>query len=232
MIVFWKLEEEHVQCLHVVFECFWEHNLKLKPTKCEFFQNEINYLAHHVFKEGVRPSKENLKAMVEFAVPQTYMETWAFLGLVGHYQWFMKGFECIAQPLHEHLSGEGASKKSEWVMLTVEAQNALKMLTKACLKAPVVAFANFDKPFLLEMDASKLWLGAVLSQKQTDGWYHLVAYASWSLATHEHNYHSMKQEFLVLNGQLPSSFRSTYTGNHTLSGLTTISSPASWLHLT
>ena len=43
----------------------------------------------------------------------------------------------------------------------------------ACLEAPVVAFVNFNKPFLLETDASKLGLGAVLSQKETDGQYHL-----------------------------------------------------------
>ena len=37
MIVFSKTEEGHMQCLHVVFNCFWEHILKLKPTKCKFF---------------------------------------------------------------------------------------------------------------------------------------------------------------------------------------------------
>ena len=74
VIVFLKTEEEHMQHLHVVFNHFWEQNLKLKPTKCEFLQNEINYLAHHVSKEGVRPSKENLKAVAEFTLPQTYME--------------------------------------------------------------------------------------------------------------------------------------------------------------
>ena len=70
------------------------------------------------------------------------------------------------QPLHEHLSGEGASKKSEQVTLMVEAKDAFETLKKACLKAPVLAFANFDKPFLLETDASKLGLGAVLSQNR------------------------------------------------------------------
>ena len=59
--------------------------------------------------------------------------------------------------------------KSKQVMLTADAKNAYMMLKEACLEAPVLAFANFDKPFLLEMDASKLGLGAVLSQKQTDG---------------------------------------------------------------
>ena len=52
------------------------------------------------------------------------------------------------------------------------------MLKKACLKAPVLAFADFNKPFLLETDASKLGFVAVLSQKQTDGQYYPVAYTS------------------------------------------------------
>ena len=51
---------------------------------------------------------------------------------------------------------------------------------------------------LLEIDVNKLGLGAVLSQKQTDGQYHPVAYISHSLAVHEHNYHLTKQEVLTL----------------------------------
>ena len=66
VIVFSKTEEEHLKCLHIVFNCLWEHNLRLKPTKCKFFRDEINYLAHHVSKGGVWPSKENFKAVAEF----------------------------------------------------------------------------------------------------------------------------------------------------------------------
>ena len=47
------MEEEHLHHLHIVFECFQEYNLTLRPTRCEFFKNEINYMAHHVSKEGV-----------------------------------------------------------------------------------------------------------------------------------------------------------------------------------
>ena len=53
-------------------------------------------------------------------------------------------------------------------MLTAEAKDAFDTLKNACLWAPVLAFDNFDKPFLLERNASKLELGAVLSQKQAD----------------------------------------------------------------
>ena len=59
---------------------------------CEFFCIEINYLAHNVSKEGIQPSKENLKAVAEFTPPQTYTEIQAFLGLVCHYWQFIKGF--------------------------------------------------------------------------------------------------------------------------------------------
>ena len=48
VIVFGCTEEEHLECLCIVFERFWEFNLKLKPSKCSFFQLEIIYLAHHV----------------------------------------------------------------------------------------------------------------------------------------------------------------------------------------
>ena len=185
--VFSKTEEEQLWSLCIVFKCFWEHNLKLKLSKCKFFHNRINYLAHHVSKEGIWPSKETLKAVAEFALPQTYTEIQAFLGLVGHYWQFIKGFSCMAQPLHKHLSGEGAGKKNEQVMLTSDVQAAFETLKKACIEAPVLAFADFDKPLLLETDASKLGLGAVLSEKQPDGWYHPVAYGRQSLTTHECN---------------------------------------------
>ena len=175
------MEKEHLQHLYIVFHHFREHNLRLTPTKWKFFWNKINYFAYHVTREGVHPSKENLKAVADITSLQTYMEIWAFLGLVGHYQWFIKWFAHIVQPLHKHLSGEGASKKNEWITLTEEALNAFEMLKKACLEASVLAFADFNKPFLLETDASKIGLGAVLSQKQTDGQYHPVAYARWSL---------------------------------------------------
>ena len=115
VIVFLKME--HLQCLCVVLDHFQEHNLRLKPTKCKVFQDEINCLAHHVSKEGIWLKKVNLKAVAEFVPPQTYTEIQAFLGLVGHYWQFIKGFAYIAQPLHEHLFGEDVHKK-EWVSNT------------------------------------------------------------------------------------------------------------------
>ena len=48
VIVFSHMEEEHLEHICIVFERFREFNLKLKPSKCSFFQSEIMYLAQHI----------------------------------------------------------------------------------------------------------------------------------------------------------------------------------------
>ena len=55
------------------------------------------------------------------------------------------------------------------------------------MSTPVLAFADYTKDFLLEIDASKEGLGVVLFQKQADGQYHLVTYGSQALTAHEKN---------------------------------------------
>ena len=207
LIMISQTAEEHLYPLHVLFDCLREYNLKLKPSKCSLFREEINYLAHQVSKRGVWPSNLNVKAIAEYAPPQTYTEIRAFLGLVGHYRWFIKGFAQIAQPLNEHLVGEGTSRKLERVSLSKEALEAFKALKQACLNSPVLAFADYTKDFLLETDASREGLEAVLSQKQEDGWSHLVPYGSQALTMHEKNYHSTKLEFLVLKWAIMEHFK-------------------------
>ena len=75
------------------------------------------------------------------------------------------------------------------------------------MSAPILAFADYTKKFLLETDASKEGLGMVLSQKQEDGQYHPVAYGSQALTIHEKNYHSTKLEFLALKWAITEHFK-------------------------
>ena len=207
LIVSLQTAEEHLHWLHVVFIWLREYNLKLKPSKCSLFKEEINYLAHQVSKQGVWHSNTNWKAITECAPLQTYTEIWAFLDLVGHYRQFIKGFAWIAQPLNKHLAGEGASRKSEQVLLSENALEAFQVLKQACMSSPVLAFANYTKDFLLKTDASKEGLGAVLSQKQAGGWFHPVAYGSQALTAHKKNSHSTKLEFLALKWAIMENFK-------------------------
>ena len=109
-------------------------------------------------------------------------------------------------PLYDLTSGENKDKKSEHVNLSPEAREAFECLKAACLQAPILAFPDFNKPFLLETDASGRGLGAVLSQKQADGRYHPIAYASRVMNETEQRYHSNKQEFLALKWAVTEQF--------------------------
>ena len=206
VIIFSQMEEEHLEWMRVVLDRFREHGIKLKPSKCEVFKAEINYLAHHVSKRGVLPSKKNLEAIAQCLPPDTYTKVKSFVGLVGHYRHFIKGFANIATPLYDLTSGENKDKKSEHLDLPQEAREAFDRLKAACLQTPILAFPDFDKPFLLEMNASGKGLGAVLSQKQSDGRYHPIAYASRIMTETEQRYHSNKQEFLALKWAVAEQF--------------------------
>ena len=81
IIIFWQMAEEHLHHLHIIFDQFREHNLKIK---CNFFRDEITYLAHQVLKDGVCPSNSNLEAIAEGTPPHTYTEVCTFLSMVGH----------------------------------------------------------------------------------------------------------------------------------------------------
>ena len=74
-------------------------------------------------------------------------------------------------------------------------------------ECPILAFADYTNEFLLETDANKEGLGAVLCQKQADGQYHLVAYGSRALMAHEKSYHYIKLEFLVLKWVVTEHFK-------------------------
>ena len=120
----------------------------------------------------------------------------SFVGLVGHYRHFIKGFAKIAAPLYDLTSGDNKDKKSEHVDLSPKAHEAFDRLKTACLQAPILSFPDFNKLFLLETNASRRGLGAVLSQKQVDGQYHPIVYASRVMNETEQRYHSKKQESL------------------------------------
>ena len=132
------------------------------------------------------------------------MQVHTFCRLVGHYWRFIKGFANIAHPLYDVL---GKEVKMGLVDLPPEAREAMDILKRKVQSMPILVFPDFDKPFLLKIDASKEGLGAALSQKQSDGCYHPVTFGSHSLTPSEKNYHSSKLEFLALKWSVMEHFK-------------------------
>ena len=207
VVIFSRTEEEHLVRLRAVLTRFQEHRLKLKPSKCQFFRTQIEYLRHTVLKDGVWPSQNNLKGIAEMAPPKTFTGVREFTGATGFYRRFIKNCSKIAKPLNDLLSGENSEYKNRPVELTPEALATFEELKQKCLTAPVLRFADFNRPFVLETDASKEGLGAVLQQRQEDGKLHPVVYASRGLKGGEKQYHSSKLEFLALKWAISEQFK-------------------------
>ena len=102
------------------------------------------------------------------------------------------------------------------------------MLKETCTNTPVLASANYKKPFRLNTDASEKGLGAVLYQQQDHGTFRVIAYASRTLSKSERNYDAHKLEFLALKWSVTQRFHEylyggvfdVYTDNNPLTSLT------------
>ena len=207
VIVYSKTEEDHLRWLQAAFERFHEHGLKLKPLKCHFLRKQITFLGHEVSADGMMPGNLNLKGIAEMALPANYTEVRCFLGMTGFSSRFIKNYARIAKPLNNILEGEASKLKSEAVTLPPDALDAFEKLKMCCMMAPILAFADFEKEFQLETDASSEGLGAILSQKHPDGKWHPVAFGSRELKGGEAKYHSSKLEFLALKWAITEQFR-------------------------
>uniref|UniRef100_A0A3B3HUY0 Gypsy retrotransposon integrase-like protein 1 n=1 Tax=Oryzias latipes TaxID=8090 RepID=A0A3B3HUY0_ORYLA len=208
-----SLTEGH---LDEVFGRLWQHGLKLRPDKCRLFQQEVKFLGHIVDRSGVRPDPEKVKAVQDWPIPSTIKGVRAFLGLAGYYRRFVAGFANIARPLNSLLVGIPATKRSgtQRIVWTPDCKASFDALKEALTQAPILAYADFNKPFVVYTDASHHGLGAVLAQVQ-EGRERVIAYASRSLHPSERNdanYSSFKLELLALKWAITEKFKDYLMG--------------------
>ncbi|GFY34037.1 retrovirus-related Pol polyprotein from transposon 412 [Trichonephila clavipes] len=163
--------EEHLQNIRKVLSKLSDANLKLNPSKCKFFQKEVNYLGHIISAEGVRTDPEKVSAVKNWKRPENLRELRSFLGLCTYYRKFVKGFSNIARPLHKLTESK---QKFQWAK---ECEDSFLQLKEALTSSPILIYPQPDKPFILDTDASNESVGAVLSQ-EIDGQERVVAY--WS----------------------------------------------------
>ena len=175
--------------------------LKLKPTKCFFFRDEIEYLGHVVSGKGISTNPKKIEAVTKWPTPKTVYDVRSFLGFVGYYRRFIKNFSKITKPIREVITGlENQSKRAakkthiEWTDI---ADSAFETLKTMCVNTPILAYPDYQLPFTLHTDSSTDGLGAVLYQKQ-NGKQRVIAYASRSVSKAESNYPAHKLEFLAL----------------------------------
>ena len=201
IIIFSDNKEEHLKRLEAVFQKLCAAGLKLKPSTCFFFREEIEYLGHVVSGKGISTNPKKIEAVSKWPTPKTVYDVRSFLGFVGYYRRFIKNFSRITKPIREVITGlENQSKRSAkktYIEWSDTADVAFEHLKAMCVSTPILAYPDYQLPFTLHTDSSTDGLGAVLYQKQ-DGKLRVIAYASRSVSKAESNYPAHKLEFLAL----------------------------------
>ena len=166
-------DEDHLKNLNLVLERLTAHGVVLKQEKCFFLQSSVDFLGHTVDAEGLHPTAEKLKAVLEAPAPQNVQELRSFLGLINYYGHFISNLSTLLSPLNRLLQ---SNKRWDWSPECVQAFQAAKE----------------------QLTSSAYGLGAVLSHVMPDGQEKPIAFASRTLTPSERNYSQVEKEALSL----------------------------------
>ena len=188
---------EHFKNLERILQVHRQAGLKLQPSKCQLFQQQVEYLGHLVSEKGVQPVKSYLEIIDKWPMPRTKNEIRVFLGKTGYYRRFIKGYSGIAGPLSD-LAGKGTPEEErEELQITPEMKTAFHTLKQHLQSAPILAYPRFnsEEPFIVDTDWSHdaNAIGGVLSQVQ-DGKERVIQYGSKKLSKSQRAYGATKGE--------------------------------------
>ncbi|KAA3470401.1 RNA-directed DNA polymerase-like protein [Gossypium australe] len=127
-------ENEHVEHLRTVLQILRDNQLYAKFSKSEFWHKEVGFLGHIVLGDGIRVDLSKISAIVDWKPPRNVSEIRSFLGMVGYYRRFVKGFSIIATPMMRLLQKD---VKSEW---TENCQQSFEKLKALLTEAPYPRF--------------------------------------------------------------------------------------------
>ncbi|KAK3086913.1 hypothetical protein FSP39_025347 [Pinctada imbricata] len=209
VIIFSRDAKEHLTRLEHVVEKIKQAGLKLKPEKCQMFQEEVIFLGHRVNKDGILPDKSNIQKIVDWSRPTTPTEVKQFLGTATYYRRFVKGFSAISKPLTELTQKD---KPFHW---TSECQQAFDKLKNELIGPEIMGVPDPEQgDFILDCDACDVGIGGVLSQIQ-DGRERVLYYGSRTLNKSERNYCVTDKELLAVR-YFVDYFRQYLLGRHFL----------------
>ena len=103
ILVYNSSMDEHLFHLEQVLSQLNSNHFFVKLSKCLFCQATIDYLGHIVSTSGVQADSQKIEAMVHWPPPQNTKQLHGFLGLIGYYRQFIKGYASLAIPLTDLL---------------------------------------------------------------------------------------------------------------------------------
>lgn len=187
-----KTTEEHLANLREVFERLRRAGLRLKLSKCKFFETEIVYIGHIISENGLRKDPEKVKAMLAAPTPQDAAQVKAFVGMANYYARFSPNLATKLAPLY---AISGSASKFEW---NKECDEAFSEVKKLIASDRVLAHYDPALKLMLTCDASSVGVGAVLLQVYPDDTTRPISFASQKLKKEQLNSSVIQKEAFAI----------------------------------
>ena len=193
ILIFSKTKEDHVHHVQAVLQRLLQNSLFVKAEKCEFHASSTTFLGYIVGEGSVQMDPAKVSAVAAWPIPESRKQLQRFLGFANFYRRFIRGYSTVAAPLTALTSSK---MPFCWSSTAAAAFQALKARFTS---APILRMPDPARQYVVEVDASDIGVGAVLSQRAADDQkLHPCAFFSRRLSPAEMNYDIGNRELLAV----------------------------------
>ena len=179
--------DDHLEKLEQVFQRLQAAGLKINANKSSFGQHALEYLGYWITRTGIMPIAKKVQAIQNIQPPKTKKELRSFIGMINYYRdMWPKRSETLAS------LAALCGKHTKW-QWTEEHQRDFDAMKKLLSRETLLAYPDFNQPFIIHTDASKTQLGAVISQNGRP-----IAFYSRKLNPAQRNYTTTERELLAI----------------------------------
>ena len=192
ILIYAETPERLLDTLVEVLKRLASAGLKCKPSKCSLFTDKVSYLGHIVSQNGLNADPSKLETIRLWPKPEKGKGLASFLGLCNYYRELIPSFAHVSDPLYK-------ASRQEFIEWTPQLTASFEELKRQLLEPRIVRMPDPQRDFILETDASRVALGAVLKQKFDDtNLEHPVGFFSRSLTGSERNYVAYELEMYAV----------------------------------
>ena len=179
--------DDHLERLEKVLTRLSQAGLKVNAKKSHFCQSQVEYLGYWITRHGIKPLPKKVTAIQKIAPPKTRKQLRSFIGMINYYRDMWKRRSEILAPLTRLTSNTTPFRWTE-----VE-QTAFDKIKQIVCREVLLAYPDFNRPFHIHTDASKLQLGAVIMQNNLP-----IAFYSRKLQPAQTRYTTTERELLSI----------------------------------
>ena len=158
ILIFSKTKEEHVHHVQAVLQRLLENSLFVKAEKCEFHSSSVSFLGYVIGKGNISMDSAKVSAVTAWRIPDSRKQLQHFLGFANFYRRFIRGYSTVAAPLTAFTSSKVP------FMWSPAADTAFRALKAKFTSARILQMPDSERQIVVEVDASDVGVGAVLSQ--------------------------------------------------------------------